>query len=121
MDGKIDTVREALDRLSGFTYHAADSQDADDIKTVCAALSAIDPEAIRAEARAEGVRLAAARAKKYFDGLPYYEGSYTNGLHAAILGAEPAQDDGEPEDESLQETLDRMDGYGIDNECGARG
>jgi hypothetical protein len=33
----------------------------------------------------------------------------------------PAQDDGEPEDESLQETLDRMDGYGIDNECGARG
>ena len=34
---------------------------------------------------------------------------------------EPAQEDGKPEGESLQETLDRMDGYGIDNECGARG
>lgn len=44
MDGRIDEIREALDRLSGFTYHAADSQDADDIKTVCAALSTIDPE-----------------------------------------------------------------------------
>ena len=51
-------------------------------------------EAIRAEARADGIRLAAARARKYFDGLPYYDGCYTNGLHAAILSAKPAQDDG---------------------------
>jgi hypothetical protein len=49
MDSSIDKVREALGRLSGFTYHAADIQDAEDIKTVCAALSAIDPEAIRRE------------------------------------------------------------------------
>lgn len=46
-------VREALERLNGFTYHAADNQDAEDIKTVCAALSTIDPEAIRAEALRE--------------------------------------------------------------------
>ena len=49
MDDKIDKVREALDRLKGFTHHAADNQDAEDIKTVCSALSAIDPEAIRRE------------------------------------------------------------------------
>lgn len=41
MDGKLDTVREAIDRLKGFTHHAASSQDTEDIKTVCDALSAI--------------------------------------------------------------------------------
>lgn len=47
MDGKLDTVREAIERLKGFTHHAASSQDTEDIKTVCAALSAINPDEIR--------------------------------------------------------------------------
>ena len=37
------------------------------------------------------------------------------------LWAEPEEREAEDkEDESLQEALDRMDGYVIDNECGAR-
>lgn len=43
----IDTIREALERLKGFTYHAAGSQDSDDIKTLIAALSTIGPDAQR--------------------------------------------------------------------------
>lgn len=102
MGSKIDTVREALDFTLAFLHDQygynngsevdfyGDSlspgarETRDKIVSALAALSAIDLGANRLEARAEGVRLAAARARKYFDGLPYYEGSYTNGLHAAI-------------------------------------
>ncbi len=110
MDDRIKVIREALIKLRAFAKSFdCDYQDEctpgdDDMCQSCkhvyiadqalTALSAIDHEAIRREARAEGVRLAAEAARSYLDGLPYYEGSYTNGLHAAILGAELAQDDG---------------------------
>ena len=97
----------------------------DDANKAEAALSTIDPEAIRRECARD------ARNAIFDFGIGnkasnYYSPTIRRDLavqlvERAILSAEPAQDDEEPEDESLQETLDRMDGYGIDNECGARG
>ena len=87
--------------------------------------SAIDPEAIRREC-ARDARNAifdfgiGNKASNYYSPIIRKELAVQL-VERAILSTEPAQDDGKPEDESLQETLDRMDGYGIDNECGARG
>ena len=145
MDGKIDKIREALEEARDDFKTLAHSHDGDfdeaglrNFGSICerqmdeaiAALSAIDPEAIRREA-CTALDEAIADLERGFvscDRCGYEEPSTTLDVYwmlkrrrSAILSAEPAQDDGKPEDESLQETLDRMDGYGIDNECGARG
>lgn len=116
------------------------------------ALSTIDPEAIRAEARAEAAeRLCNACLMKI--NLPCWK-SPSCPYRASILADEPKEREAEPcskcaerkgappcefcgppaweayqdngddrgeDEESLQEYLDRMDGYGIDGECGSRG
>lgn len=142
----VKEVREALARLKCFTHHAADNQDAEDIKTVCAALSTIDPDAIRAEA----LREERGRCEDIVCALWPDKGA----IRSAILAGDPEEREAEPcskcveqkgtppcefcgppaweayqdngddmgeDEESLQEYLDRMDGYGVDSECGSRG
>jgi len=98
MDGKIDTVRRGLEIADAFCgKHTADECPdavAIPIKDAIAALAAIDPEAIRREARADALQEAADRAMMW-----WYEGdkamtemNQINSLRAAILGDEPSQE-----------------------------
>lgn len=89
MDGKIDTVREALNELQGLIHHiertTGHEYDSRKLHAAIAALSAVDPDAIRREC--------AYKAKQAILSAPYDNPTraYAAALaEAAILSAEPA-------------------------------
>lgn len=125
MDGKeIDTVREAIlytiatlssnNRMpipgnkewDGVHKGRADSA-IRQLQQSLSALSTIDHEVIRREARAKALREAEEEVRQAGENAIEvgYECAYIRGIDkaltliAAILSAEPAQDDGKPEDE----------------------